>query len=219
VTLARAASCTLTVRFTPASATPATDTFSIESNDPLTPAIAFTVSGTGTAAGAGNRPPSAPALLLPTNGQTGLGTTVAFSWTNAVDPDGDIVTRRVKNCPDPNILAAGCAPVDVASAGASGLAFAGLGSLGAGIILIGFMAGSGSKRSRKALLMIAVVLLTGAVFMSCSSGGGNGTVVPTEGQFTVTGLTPGTTYYWKVVADDGRGGTSSSETRNYTTGP
>jgi hypothetical protein len=27
----------------------------------------------------------------------------------------------------------------------------------------------------------------------------------------------GTTYYWKVVADDGKGGTASSETRSYTT--
>jgi len=66
------------------------------------------------------------------------------------------------------------------------------------------------------LLMIALLLM-GALFMSCSKSSDDGPPAPVETQFTVSGLAPGTPYFWKVVADDGKGGTSTSETRSYTT--
>ena len=34
---------------------------------------------------------------------------------------------------------------------------------------------------------------------------------------TVSGLEPGKHYYWKVIAEDGKGGTVESETRRFTT--
>jgi hypothetical protein len=71
----------------------------------------------------------------------------------------------------------------------------------------------------------------GYLFASCggSSGGGNGTpgtnpggtnpitLTADETSATVTGLATGTTYFWKVVADDGKGGLASSETFSFKT--
>jgi hypothetical protein len=212
--LAPSQTCVLTVRYAPTANASSSDTFDIPNNDLDTPAIIITLTGSGAAAG--NNPPSAPVLIAPTNGQTGLGTAVAFSWTKAVDPDGDAVTHRFQNCTDPSFSAAACAPVDVAAAQTPGITYAGLGGLGAGIILIGFVAGSGFKRSRKALVLMLALLLTGTLFMSCKSSSGGGGA-PAEGQYSVSGLAPGTTYYWKVTADDGKGGTAASETWSYTT--
>jgi hypothetical protein len=124
------------------------------------------------------------------------------------------VTHRFFNCPDQTFTAAGCAPVDVAAAPVSKITFAGLGSLGAGVILLGFVAGTGFRRSRKVMLIVLTLLLTGVFFAACNGGGGGG--APAQMTHTVTGLTPNTTYFWKVVADDGRGGTATSEVRSFT---
>jgi hypothetical protein len=219
-TVAPNASCTLNVNFAPTENAASVDSFDIPSNDLGTSSITFNLSGSGVSAG-GNNPPAVPGLLFPADGQAGLGSTVTFTWIKSVDPDSDAVTHRFYNCTDPTFAAAECGPVNVASAGTSGLAFAGLGSLGAGIIVIGFVMGSGLKRSRKALLMIAAVLLTGTLFMACTSGGGDDGAAPVpaaeEMSHTVTGLAPATPYYWKVVADDGKGGISTSGVRSYRT--
>jgi hypothetical protein len=207
-------SCTLTVRFAPTTNAASSDTFDIPNNDPDTPTITIAVSGSGVSA-AGNNPPSTPVLVSPANGATGLGTTVTFSWNRSTDPDGDAVTHRFFNCPDQTFTAAGCGPVDVAAAPSSGLTFAGLGSLGAGVIVLGLVAGTGFRRSRKAMLIVVTLLLMGVSFVACNGDDGGG--VPAEMTHTVTGLTPGTTYFWKVVADDGRGGQTSSEIRSFTT--
>jgi hypothetical protein len=209
-TLPSSTNCTLTVRFSPTSNAASVDSFDIPNNDPDTPTIAITLKGAGVAA-SGNNPPSAPVLVSPDDGATVTGTSVTLVWQQSTDADGDTVTYQVTNCADPDFT--GCAPVDVASAGASGLALAGLGSLGAGILVIGFVAG-GSRRSRTALLMLMAVLLTGSVFLSCRSGGGGGST-PASPSYTVTGLAAGT-YYWKVSASDGNGGVSTSEPRSYT---
>ncbi|KAF0218337.1 MAG: polymorphic outer membrane [Geobacteraceae bacterium] len=220
--LAPAATCTLTVRFAPTASAAASDTFDIPSNVTGTPTVTVSVSGTGststTTTGTGNNPPSNPVLVSPTNGQTGVATTMTFVWKKSADPDGDAVTYHVMYSTDPNF--AGAQTVDVASAAAAGVMLAGLGSMGGGIILFGFVAGSGVKRSRK-LLVIPVLLLMGALFTACGGGGGGGTPTPTPAadqlSTTVTGLTANTTYFWKVVADDGKGGLATSEVRSFTT--
>jgi hypothetical protein len=206
------ASCTLTVRYAPTANTASTDSFDIPSNDPdtQTQPLTISVSGSGVSA-AGNQAPSAPALVSPANGATGLGASVTFTWTRSSDPDGDTVTHKLVSCTDPSFT--GCTPVDVASAGSLGMMFAGIGSMG--VILIGFVAGSGLKRTRKALLMIAIVLLTGTAFMACSSGGDGAPAAPVEMSHTLTGLASGT-HFWKVVADDEKGGKTSSEIRSFT---
>ena len=67
--------------------------------------------------------------------------------------------------------------------------------------------------------IIAMSLVAGTMVSSCGKSGSGTTAATTQDLVTkqVTGLTAGVTYYWKVVADDGRGATKESETRSFTT--
>lgn len=222
-TVAPAATCTLTVRFAPISSGQAIDAFDIPSTG--LPTVTVSLNGTGTTSittpGTGNNPPSNPVLVSPTNGQTGLPTTMTFTWRRSADPDTDAVTYHVIYSTDPNL--ANPQTVDVAAAKTAGLLFAGLGSMGGGIILFGFVSGSGMKRSRKLLVVIPVLLLMGTLFTACGGGGSSSTpstpITPSTelATATVTGLAANTTYFWKVVADDGKGGQSSSEIFSFKT--
>jgi hypothetical protein len=152
-------------------------------------------------------------LVFPANNQTGVATSMTFIWKKSTDPNQDAVKYHVMYGTDPNLV--GAQTVDVASA-ASKVFFAGLGSMGAGFILFGFVSGGGGlKGSRKLLLVVPVLLLMGALFTACGGGGGGTTstvITPGAGETstTVTGLAANTTYFWKVVADDGKGGQASS---------
>ncbi|MBC8017569.1 MAG: fibronectin type III domain-containing protein [Verrucomicrobia bacterium] len=120
---------------------------------------------------------------------------------------------------DPNFAVAQTV-VDVAAAKTAGLLFAGLGSMGGGIMLFGFVAGNGSRRSRTTTLGIIALILVGALITACDGGGGGGTpTTPADQQVskTVTGLAPNTTYFWKVVANDGKGGLATSTTFSFKT--
>lgn len=211
-TIAPTATCTLTVRFAPVSNVSSSDTFDIPNNDPDTPVLTITLTGSGLSA-TGNTPPSVPVLSSPAEGEVVAGSAVTLVWQRSSDPDGDTVVYHVENCANASFT--GCTPVDVASAG-TGIMFAGLGGLGAGILVLGITAGSGLRRSRKMLLLMLAVLFTGALFMSCSGGGG-GDSAPPPASTSISGLAPGTTYYWRVTADDGQGGTATSEVRTYRT--
>jgi len=219
-TLPLAGSCTFIARFVPTTALLATDTFNIPSNDPAAPAVAFALSGTGTGSvptGTVNNPPTNPVLVSPTNGQTGVPTTVTFTWNKSVDPDGDALTYHFMYGTDPTLAVS--QTVDVASAKIAGLLFAGLGSMGGGFIMIGFVAGDGSRRSRIMMLAIIALISIGALFTGCGGDGG-GTPSPaasTTVSTTVNSLAANTTYYWKVVADDGKGGLASSATFSFKT--
>ena len=222
-TLAPASACTLTVRFAPTATGPASDTFDILgiSLQPVTVSVSGGTSTTAT--GTINSPPANPVLVSPTNGQAGVPAQMTFTWKKSVDPDGDVVTYRFIYGTDPNFT--GSQTVNVASSKSAGLLFAGLGSVGGGIVLFGFVSGSGMKNSRKLFLVIPVLLLSGALFTACGGGGDTSvstttttTLPPTDVvSTTVTGLTANTTYYWKVVADDGKGGQAASETFSFNT--
>jgi hypothetical protein len=175
-----------------------------------------------------NRYPSAPVLLTPSDNSTGLANTVEFAWEAAIDFDGDTVAHGFYICNTSNF--SGCSPVTVSSKINNGTMYA------SSIPLIFFagifvLAGAGITRQR---LMAALLILAMALFvLSCGSsgsggdgnggdgnGGGNGdgdgdpVVIITH---TVTGLDPLTTYYWKVSADDSRGGITESDTWSFTT--
>ena len=102
-----------------------------------------------------------------------------------------------------------------------GTAYAGLGF---GTLILGVALSAGLSRRRRVLALILVGLVVmGILLISCgtsSSGGGNQDdkgQAQEEASYTITGLAEGTTYYWKVVADDGNGGRSESETWTFTT--
>jgi hypothetical protein len=225
-TVAATSSCTLTVRFSPTADGAASDTFDIPSNVAGSTSLTMTVNGTGglvttpvgTTTGTINTPPTPPDLVFPADAQTGLGTTVTFIWNKSVDP-GEVVKYQLVYSTDANL--ANPQTIDIVpTTKTAGLVFAGLGSMGGGILMFGFVAGNGFKRSRKLMLAIPLILM-GALFTACGGGGGGGAGTPTatenQATATVSGLAAKTTYYWKVIATDGKGGQSSSPIRSFTT--
>ncbi|RJR14703.1 MAG: hypothetical protein C4581_13535 [Nitrospiraceae bacterium] len=165
-------------------------------------------------------PPTAPVLDSPANGTTGLDTTVVFTWNPSSDPDGDTVTYNIRYCTDDNFT--GCDPVDVASLETGQVIYAGIGSL-SGFLLTGMFFIGRSKSKKNYVVLLAACLTVSMILVSCS-GSGNGSSSSSSvtssvnlQNHTVTGLNSNTTYYWKVTADDGKGGTTDSETRSFTT--
>ncbi len=220
-TLAPGETCTLTVRFEPDDPGPFNGTFDIPSNDPDEETVTISVSGTGLPEGVGgNNPPSAPLLLFPANGQTHLGSTVTLRWLPSLDPDGDTITYTVSICENPDFTGVDCGPTVVAFLGKPAVFFATLGSSGAGLLLFGFVFVGGVQGRKRVALLIAMIITTGMLLTACSSGsGGGGAGAPAGVTHTVSNLNPGTTFHWKVTADDGNGGTTDSATGSFTTAP
>ena len=176
-----------------------------------------------------NGAPSAPSLFLPADGATGVALPVQFQWVKAKDDDGEPVTYHLWYCTNPAML--GCTPVDIAvrlplrhaSAGSSlHDTLAGLGGYGAGMLLAGFAIAGGVRSRRKIFFFIAVLAIS--VMAAAACGKKTETVAVPVGvdpatlvTKSVSGLRSGTTYYWKVVADDGNGALIESETRSFTT--
>jgi hypothetical protein len=153
-----------------------------------------------------------------TTGATTLNTAPAspVRWNKSTDPDGDAVGYLVYSCTDQTFT--GCTPVTVASTKAPNTYLAGLGASS-----LVFLAGLSIRGRKKAvmfvLLLVIALLIAGTVITACGSGGGgnNGTPVGDEMSQTVSAPLAGTTYFWKVVAADGKGGVSSSEVWSFTT--
>ena len=202
--IAPAGACTLIVRFAPVTSGVFNDTFDIPSNDPTTPSATVSVSGTG------NNPPTAPALVSPADGETGVGTTATFEWKTSTDPDGDEITYRLTYCTDRTLES--CSH-GVTCPGTTGICFA-----GSGLLFLGFvMTRGGRGRKYILMLMMAMLLTTGIFIVSCSSGSDSDSGGSTNMTYQVSGLANATTYYWKVVADDGKGGKTSSPAQSFTT--
>ncbi len=202
-TLAPSGSCTLIVQFAPTQSGTFSDSFDIPSNDLSTPSVTFNVSGSG------NNPPTAPQLISPTDGQTGVGTNTTLQWKPSTDPDGDAVTYHVYCCTDSTF--ASCTPVNVA------MRSTGIYLALSGLLFAGFAVRKGARGKAILLILLATLLLsTGIILSACGSSGGTTlTASNTDMTHQVSGLTGGSTYYWKVVADDGKGGLASSPTWSF----
>ncbi|MDX1815725.1 MAG: choice-of-anchor D domain-containing protein, partial [Thermodesulfobacteriota bacterium] len=212
-TLAPSESCTITVQFAPTALVASNDTFDIPSDDPDTPSVTVAVSGTGVP----NIAPSAPALVLPADGATGLPTSVTFEWNNSTDADGDTVTYDLYVCTDNTFATCSpvnSAPITASATGATGFAFA---ASGMGVMFFGvaFVAGIGRKKT--VALLLAMALAAGVLMVACGDDDGGSSSPHGQVSFTQSGLTTTTTYYWKVVANDGSGGSTDSATRSFTT--
>ncbi len=218
--LAPSENCTFDVRFSPTAVTTYNDSFKIPSNDPDENPVFINVSGAGLQATV-NNPPGKPELVFPANGQTGLSQDLNFEWKPVSDPDGDPVFYDLYVCDSPDPLS--CTPQVVASlsnqsSGAVGEGF-GFSFILIGIVYLGF-----DQRKRfpwkKLGPLAAILLLTGTMLVSCSSGGGGSLpaeIQPDNKTQTITGLAAGTTYYWTVVAKDDQGGTTQSDIWQFTT--
>ena len=163
-----------------------------------------------------DQPPSAPVLLSPEDGATGLDpSSVTLSWQSSTDAEDDPLKYTVTYCTDQNF--SGCTPVDVPATDAVAMVTT-LGG-GMGIMFLGFMA-PGLREKRMAVTCTVIVLLA-IMLAGCGNGGGSSAAsgsIPKSVTMTTTinSLSPGTTYYWKVGVTDGIK-TTESAARHFTT--
>jgi hypothetical protein len=162
-----------------------------------------------------NSPPSAPLLVAPDDLSTASGTTVTFKWNRSTDPDDNPLVYELLVCTDRDFR--GCSPVKVSQTAAASPAK----PLFASFVFVFGLALAGAKVTRKRLLFAGVLILLALFLLSCGGGGGglggDGGVPPDEMSQTVSGLAPGTTYFWKVTAFDSMGGLADSAERSFQT--
>ncbi len=173
-----------------------------------------------------NRAPSIPLLQEGVaDSQTPLSTTMTFIWEKSTDLDGDLVTYqhclRVGN--DRFNDKKDCKPVTE-----TGIhfmhqkaLFAGLGI--PGLLTVGFilMCGVGGRRS---VMIGIVVMATFSLLLSCGKESVGVTQPPdhslrrpNEVRFTISDLPPDTIFFWKVIAEDSKGGRSESLIKEFKT--
>ncbi len=162
-----------------------------------------------------DNPPTTPTLDYPSNGQTDLGTTVQFRWTKSTDADNDPITYKIYYCTTPD--ATNCTPVTVAKRNSNNVFYAG----GAGLLMFGMTFFGGFTGRKRIVLLLLIVLFTGGTLISCSKSSDkaeNWPLPADQMNYTAFDLKAGTTYYWKVVADDGKsGGTTASAVQSFKT--
>ena len=160
-----------------------------------------------TLAAAENKPPSAPVLISPADGETGLNpASITLLWERASDPEGDPVTYSATYCKNRDF--SGCNPVSVAMT-AGGVMVAALCG-GTGVLLLG-VATPGLRR-KQTLINVAAIAIAAAIMTACGGGSSSGNTLSA----TIRNLDPSTTYYWKVSASDGAK-TAESAVRSFTT--
>lgn len=165
-----------------------------------------------------NGPPEAPELLSPRQGETVPAGEIVFTWKKSTDPDGNPVSYRVQYCKNASFT--GCFPVDVDAASTKGAPFQ---AALAFPLLLGLFAmvlsGGGSNGKRRILCVIFVVAVCFALSLNACSSSSTNTTEENASVMTqrVQGLDRGSVYYWKVIADDGQGGSSESVTVGFQT--
>jgi hypothetical protein len=175
-----------------------------------------------------NGAPAAPTLYQPADGTTGVAVPVDLKWIKTTDEDGEPVSYHLWYCTNPAML--GCTPVDVAGSTTTASSslrdtLAGLGGYGAAMLLAGIAVAGGVRSRRKIFFFIAVLAISGMAVTACSKKtetvtvpaapvGVDQSTVMTQ---SVSNLKSGTTYWWKVVADDDNGALVESATWKFTT--
>lgn len=171
--------------------------------------------------------PAAPVLNSPANGSLVQGTSVTLKWEQVT---GSGIIYRVFCSTDQTFADSG-AFVGIAAAVPTGKAAPGAYAVaGSGLLalLAATFAASGSARGSKKRLALTILVfflaaaLFSAAFLSCPSpsSSDDSTDTPPEApvikEHVVTGLSPATTYYWKVVTDNGEA-LKPSSVRSFTT--
>lgn len=211
ITVAWAETWTLEVLFAPTSAGAKTATIELASGDPADDPVVLGLTGEGT-----NTAPGVPALVFPDDALTNVSAAeVVFIWSDVIDDDEDTVSHTFYLSTTDDFE--GITPVEVA-AGAPPLILLAGASLG--LLFAAACAARGRKRIAVLLLVVACVVCLG--LGACRAAGPGDPVVnpdPEVGQksHAVADLLTATTYYWKVVVDDGLGGVAESEVRSFTT--
>lgn len=157
-----------------------------------------------------NNPPSKPELIEPPDRSTDIPTTYTFVWKKSTDPDGDPLSYELYVCenPDPEK----CSPVQI-SLSKQKIFYAGITTdlIFWILLLIISIIIPFDKRVRKGILILFII---GGLYSTACKKSSEGNTY----EYTITGLSSNTTYYWEVIAKDNRGGKTKSESWSFTTG-
>jgi hypothetical protein len=215
--------CSFTVRFSPTTTGYFTNIINIPSNDLNETIIAVALSGTGLSSST-NNPPSRPRPKSPKNKGKGHGKKVTFKWEKSSDPDGDTVSYQLNICEDPNLITGCIMETNILSATSQDIYYAGIGSFSIGLLFfgIGIIFPFNREGCPRIPLFVATIAVTGMFFLiSCGrdgiQGSDNSNSSQEEVSQEVSGLSSGTTYYWQVVAKDGKGGETNSSVWSFET--
>jgi len=208
--LTAGASCTLQLQFSSVATGAFSGALLVNSSDPAAAQSSIALSGTI------NTPPAAATLLSPANGATAVPSVPLLQWKQVTpDADGEPVSNLLLISTDP--VLAGATPVTVAWQQTMGRML-----LAGGLGLLPLVLGCRHGRSRRVLWLLLALLFT-AGLLACGGGGGGGeadalAAVPGElRSFQAGPLQGGTTYYWRILSTDLRGGTSQSPIMSFTT--
>jgi len=210
-------SCNLTIRFSPNKSGTFNDSFDIPSNDPDGNPVTVSVSGTGLSE-ITNKQPTGFQLVYPVNKQTGLETTVQFSWKKSKDPEGNSVTYNIYYCNDS--YPENCGPIEVVAVSYRLPAYS-----YAWILLLGIVITRGISYRKRGALLIGIIILSGIIFVSCGEKSSKDepaneaykNITTDEVSYIGSGLNTGTTYHWMVIANDGDGEQTKSDIWSFTT--
>lgn len=224
--IAPSGTCEFMVRFEPVTLGEFNDSFDIPSNDLDENPVTVTVSGNAST----NNSPTIPQLVYPAADQSCTRTSETFIWDKSMDPDGDEVTYTLEICRDINFTTGCITEANIIAQTHKQTYYAGTGTW---FFMVGIvLAGSVARKNRMALLLAIVIITTSFLLIACGSGGNGGSgdsggscnlpAVPdvdqaTQISRTVSGLSSNTAYFWKVKAEDGRGGLINSNVKSFTT--
>jgi hypothetical protein len=162
-----------------------------------------------------NAIPNAPLLVLPENNKADLATTVTFTWKKTSDLDDDPLTYR--HCVwdvSERYTFNDCDVVSIQTTSQGGnILYAVLVGL-VGCLLFAVLIFTGMKNKRDLLGLVAIAILAAIILAYYI--GHTDTVSKDTVSKTVSGLKPGKAYFWKVIAEDDKGGSTESETRRFT---
>lgn len=165
-----------------------------------------------------NSAPIPPQLLSPDDDAM-VTSPVQFAWLPASDADGDAISQFLVYWEKDNDSSTTTLVVDSVSTV----------MLGGGGLLLGALI-AGFVRRRRYIVVSFIIAAMVVALVACGGGGsgesssvegnvGGDVVLPEEEQsITVSGLTSGTTYQWKMVAKDSLGNESESTVRSFTVG-
>ena len=163
-----------------------------------------------------NARPTAPVLGLPEDRKTDLTTAIDFSWNRTSDLNGDPLTYQhcVWEATERftfHKCAALAGPGLTTSWWRGGLWHALLVLL-FGLLLLAILLWLGLKRKPILLYSVVVIILVGVGLAFYLGRKRSQTALLAQ---SVSGLQSGKAYYWKVIAEDGKGSTTESETRRF----
>ncbi len=217
--------CSFTVRFSPDTVGQFSDVINIPSNDSSESMTAIALNGTGLSS-ATNNPPSKPQPKSPKNRGKGYGRKVDFKWKKSSDPDGDTVSYQLNICEDPDLTTGCIMESNILADTGQDIYYAGIGSFSIGLLFFGIVIilPFNKEPCRKLHLFVATIAVTGMFFLVSCGRGGDNSVTSSNSTFSQEEITrevsefrSSTTYYWQIVADDGKGGKTFSDVWSFET--